>query len=117
MSTLSLRQVREDDLDTLFGQLGDPVANEMAVFGSKDPLNKSEFLERWHRTFSSDEFFCRAVIFNDQFVGHVAYFEQLGNPSISYRIGREFWGRGFATRAVGQFLSLVEVRPLFARAA
>jgi len=117
MPKVVLRAIRSEDMDTLFGQLVDSVANEMAVFGSKDPLNKPAFLERWQRILSSDEFFCRAIVFNGQFVGHVAHFEQLGNPSISYRLGREFWGRGITTRAVNQFLSLIEMRPLFARAA
>jgi hypothetical protein len=38
-------------------------------------------------------------------------------PEVSYWIGRQDWGNGFATRALQQFLTEVEVRPLYARAA
>ena len=36
---------------------------------------------------------------------------------MSYWIGREFWGKGIATKALAVFLSAVKARPLYARAA
>jgi Acetyltransferase (GNAT) domain len=39
--------------------------------------------------------------------------EQLDAPEVSYWIGREFWGRGFATRALAEFLGIVRRRPLY----
>jgi RimJ/RimL family protein N-acetyltransferase len=36
---------------------------------------------------------------------------------VSYWLGRPFWGRGIASRALALFLELVQERPLFARAA
>jgi RimJ/RimL family protein N-acetyltransferase len=40
-----------------------------------------------------------------------------GEPEITCWIGKEFWGRGIATRALAEFLRLVEARPLLARVA
>jgi GNAT superfamily N-acetyltransferase len=40
-----------------------------------------------------------------------------GKPEVSYWLGREFWGKGIATTALRLFLSVVAVRPLYARAA
>jgi len=44
-------------------------------------------------------------------------FEQFGRPSVGYWLGREFWDRGIATRALAEFLTLIPTRPLYARAA
>src|SRR5262249_35348001 len=40
-----------------------------------------------------------------------------GKLEVTYWIGREFWGKGIATKALAVFLSAVNVRPLYARAA
>ena len=40
-----------------------------------------------------------------------------GEPEISYWLGREFWGKGIATQALGLFLQVVTSRPLTARVA
>jgi len=50
-------------------------------------------------------------------VGHIASFERLGKPEVSYWIGKEYWGKGLATKALSEFLSQVKVRPVYARAA
>ncbi|MCB0242704.1 MAG: GNAT family N-acetyltransferase, partial [Anaerolineae bacterium] len=34
-----------------------------------------------------------------------------------YWLGREYWGKGIATRALAAFLEIITVRPLYARAA
>lgn len=59
----------------------------------------------------------QTILLDGNVAGSVVYFEQLGEPSVSYWIGREFWGRGIATRALNEFLKQVTVRPLYARAA
>jgi RimJ/RimL family protein N-acetyltransferase len=41
----------------------------------------------------------------------------LGEPEVSYWIGREFWGMGVASKALSLFLSFVDTRPLSARVA
>ena len=59
----------------------------------------------------------RTITVDGRTAGHIAHFMQSGAPSISYWLGRDYWGQGIATRAVGVFLVLVEARPLYARAA
>ena len=44
-------------------------------------------------------------------------FELRGNPSVAYRLGKEFWGQGLATQALRLFLHRLTERPLYARAA
>jgi RimJ/RimL family protein N-acetyltransferase len=36
---------------------------------------------------------------------------------VSYWLGKEYWGKGIATEALGLFLGIIEERPLYARAA
>ena len=40
-----------------------------------------------------------------------------GQLEVTYWIGREFWGKGIATKALAVFLSSVKPRPLYARTA
>jgi RimJ/RimL family protein N-acetyltransferase len=49
--------------------------------------------------------------------GYVLVHSWFGNPEITYWLGREYWGKGIATRALGQFLAQVVTRPLYGRAA
>ncbi len=45
-------------------------------------------------------------------------YEDGGKPEVSYWIGREYWGQGFATRALTEFLQQVNtVHPIYARVA
>nr|WP_236819700.1 GNAT family N-acetyltransferase [Alicyclobacillus tolerans] len=50
-------------------------------------------------------------------MGHISSFEMFGEREVSYWIDRAHWGKGIATEALKQFLSLDTVRPLHARAA
>ena len=51
-------------------------------------------------------------------VGSVLSYEEAGKPEVSYWFGREYWGKGFATRALSDFLVHVNLtRPIYARVA
>jgi RimJ/RimL family protein N-acetyltransferase len=47
----------------------------------------------------------------------VASFEDAGQLEVTYWLGREFWGRGIATRALAALLEYQTTRPIYARAA
>ena len=44
-------------------------------------------------------------------------FEQSGKPLIGYWIGKNYWGKGVATKALSEFLGHVRARPLYAHVA
>ncbi|EKN69840.1 acetyltransferase [Neobacillus bataviensis LMG 21833] len=48
---------------------------------------------------------------------HISSFEMFEEREICYWIDREHWGKGIATDALKQFLSLVTISPLYVRAA
>ena len=57
------------------------------------------------------------VLAGGRVAGSIVRFERDGVPEVSYWIGREYWGRGIATAALGALLQRVAVRPIQARAA
>jgi RimJ/RimL family protein N-acetyltransferase len=116
-ANVRLRDTVEADLSIFFEHQLDPVANHMAAFIVEDPSDRAAFDARWARILADDSITKKTVLVDGQVAGHVTGFEQFGKPSVGYWLGREFWGRGIATRALAEFLTLVETRPLYARAA
>jgi RimJ/RimL family protein N-acetyltransferase len=114
---VSLREVVAADLPIFFAQQLDPAANYMAAFTAKDPADREAFAAHWARILADETTINRTVELEGHVAGHIAKHEGFGVPEISYWIGRDYWGRGIATRALVDFLGLITVRPLYARAA
>jgi RimJ/RimL family protein N-acetyltransferase len=109
--------VTDDDLPIFFDQQLDATANRMAAFTGGDPADRVAFDEHWTKIRGDDTITMRTIVFGGNVAGHIASFERCGEPEVTYWIGREYWGRGVATRALAAFLGLVKTRPLYARAA
>ena len=114
---LLLRDVMEDDLPIFFEQQLDPDANYMAAFTARNPADRDAFTSHWNTILGDDTTTNKTILFAGQVVGHIASFKRLGKPEVSYWIGKEYWGKGLATRALSEFLSRVKERPVYARAA
>ena len=112
-----LREVTEADLSVFFEHQLDPDANRMAAFTARDPKDRDAFMAHWRRILDDDTITKRTIVVDGDVAGHVSSFEQFGQPSVSYWIGKRHWGRGVATRALSAFLRHVAARPLYARAA
>jgi RimJ/RimL family protein N-acetyltransferase len=112
-----LRDTTEDDLPIFFEQQLDSDANYMAAFTAKDPTDKDAFTARWAKILGDDTKINKTILLDEQVAGYVACFEQFGEPEVSYWIGKEYWGRGLATKALSDFLGYAKVRPLYARVA
>jgi RimJ/RimL family protein N-acetyltransferase len=117
VSAIGLRPVKDSDLDTLFDQMRDPEAVWMAAFTTEDPGDRSAFDAHMAKVRGSPDITMRAVTSDGGLVGSIASFVVDGQTEITYWIDRAAWGTGVATRALAQFLDLVSVRPLHARAA
>ncbi|MBI1279986.1 MAG: GNAT family N-acetyltransferase [Anaerolineaceae bacterium] len=115
--TVTLRDVIPSDLPTFFIQQQDPQANYMAAFTSRDPSNRTDFDAHWVKIMNDDTIINRTILYNGQVAGNIAKFIMFNQPEIGYWIGKEFWGKGIATRALQQFLKIVTLRPLYAAAA
>lgn len=113
---LTLRETIDDDLPIFFQHQLDPVANHMAAFTAKDPSNREAFMAHWTKIRNMDSVLIRTILVDNVVVGSVLKYEDEGHPEVSYWLGREHWGKGFATQALRAFLEFFPVRPVFARA-
>ncbi len=116
-SDVLLRDVTGSDLSVFFDQQLDPDANHMAAFTAKDPADRDAFTAHWTKILGNDTITIRTILFGGHVAGYVASFERFGKPEVSYWIGKNYWGKGVATRALSAFLGELEARPLYARVA
>lgn len=114
---LTLRDVVPDDLPIFFAYQLDPDANYMAAFTAKDPADREGFDAHWKRILASETVTIQTILHEGQVAGSVLCYEEDGRTEVSYWIGKEFWSRGIATRALAAFLAQQAQRPMFARAA
>ncbi|MEO8285780.1 MAG: GNAT family N-acetyltransferase [Chloroflexota bacterium] len=114
---VQLREITEADLPTIFEQQLDPTANYMAAFISRIPADRDAFNEHWKKILANDAIIKRVILCDGRIVGNVACFEWEGKLEVSYWIGREYWGKGIATKALSLLIELINTRPLYAYAA
>lgn len=104
-----LREVRQSDFETFYLQQSDPESAAMAAF---TPREHDEVIDRWHRMIVNDEITARTITVDGAAAGHVVSWLAEGHREIGYLVGREFWGQGVATAALGEMLEIVSERPL-----
>jgi RimJ/RimL family protein N-acetyltransferase len=116
--SIVLRDVTMSDLPIFFDQQLDPEANRMAAFTTKDPTDRDAFMAHWAKIQRDETSSIQTILFDGQVVGSVlSYIDEDGRPEVSYWIGKPYWGKGIATRALAAFLNRIKERPLYARAA
>jgi RimJ/RimL family protein N-acetyltransferase len=114
MTRVMLRDVRDDDLATFFEHQSDPEANRMANF---PPRDRDAFMAHWTRILVDPWGTERTVEVDGAVAGYVVSWVHDDERDVGYWIGREHWGAGVATAALGAFLTVLEERPLFAHVA
>lgn len=112
-----LRDVMVCDIAIFFEHQRDPDANRMAAFTAEDPADRVAFTAHWTAILGDDTITKKTILVDGKVAGNIVSFAQFGQPEVGYWIGRGYWGKGIATRALAAFLRYVTVRPLFARAA
>ncbi|MEO3872536.1 GNAT family protein [Nonomuraea sp. B12E4] len=107
-----LRDVVEADLEVFLAQEHDPEAVRRSRFA---PRPREAFLRHWTTQILDDPtVHVRAVTVEGALAGNLVAWWEADKRFIGYWLGREFWGRGVGTRALGLFLELEKVRPLHA---
>jgi len=66
---------------------------------------------------ANPETILRAIEVDGQVAGHLVSFLIGEERQVGYWLGKEFWGKGIATKALTEFLKIIETRPLFGRVA
>jgi RimJ/RimL family protein N-acetyltransferase len=106
-----LRDVVEADVPIFFEHQRDPEATRMAAFPARD---REAFTAHWEKILTNDEGTKKTVLFEGEVAGNILVFDRDGKRLVGYWIGREFWGKGLATRALAELLTEETVRPLYA---
>lgn len=112
--SLILRDVFESDLPFFYEQQLDPEATAMADFPSRD---RESFMAHWAKIMLDKSVILKTILIDGEVAGNIVSWEQDGEQEVGYWIGREFWGRGIATRALAEFLDQVMIRPMVAHVA
>jgi RimJ/RimL family protein N-acetyltransferase len=114
-NTVILRDVTEADLPIFYEQQLDPVASQMAAFPSRD---RDAFMAHWkNKVMVNENGTVKAIVFDGHVAGNIVSWEQSGQREVGYWLGKEFWGKGIATKALAEFLGYVKTRPLVAHVA
>lgn len=109
-----LRPVEPSDLPIFFEHQSDAGAAALVGLPSRD---RAAFDAHWAKLLGEGRVVVRTVLADGRVAGNVLAFERDGERLVGYWLGREHWGRGVATRALGLFLPLVPHRPLRAHVA
>ncbi len=116
ITNVVLRDVTVEDLSIFFEQQLDPEANRMAAFTARDPTDRDAVMAHWARILGDETVVKKTILFEGQVAGYVVGFEHAGERDVGYWIGKQYWGKGVATRALAAFLGYEQTRPLYARA-
>jgi RimJ/RimL family protein N-acetyltransferase len=109
-----IRDVIESDLPVLYEQQLDPDATAMAAFPSRD---REAFMAHSAKIMASEVVIFKAIVFDGQVAGSLVSWIMDGEREVGYWLGKEYWGKGIATRALAEYVKIVKTRPLFAHVA
>lgn len=114
INLVRLRKVEPNDLPRLYEFNLDPDANRMAA---TIPRNADSFAARWENRLDDADVIAKAILVGDLLAGSISCFKHDGSDHIGYWLGRDFWGKGIASRALELLLEEIQSRPLYARVA
>jgi RimJ/RimL family protein N-acetyltransferase len=109
-----LREVEDADLDVFFAHQADREASLLADVPSRQ---RAAFDAHWARIRADPQVLIRTIEVEGEIAGNVLTFIHAGKRVVGYWLGRDWWGRGLATRALAAFLEIVDERPLRATVA
>ncbi len=113
-SDVRLRDVVEEDLAIFFDQQWDPEANRMAAFPARERI---AFMAQWTMILADDTIAKQTILCDQQVAGNIVSWDEAGAREVGYWLGRNYWGKGVATRALSAFLEHMQTRPVYAHVA
>ena len=117
INQVTLRQSEISDLELFFQFQLDEKANYLAAFTSKDPSDKATYIEKYTKHFNDPAINNMTILVDETIAGSIAKFVIEGDAEITYWIDKNFWGKGIATEALKKFMTIENIRPIFARVA
>lgn len=116
-SEIILRQTETNDLERFFIFQLDEEANYLAAFTSENPADKTAYLQKYTKLLNDTTVNMRTIMVDNVIAGSISKFEMEGEAEITYWIDKKFWGKGVATKALEDFLSIENTRPIYGRVA
>lgn len=92
-TTITLAETEQDDLNAFFQFQLDKEANYLAAFTSKDPNDRTAYIEKYTKFLSDPTINMRTIKVNDEIAGSVAKFVRENDAEITYWIDRNFGDR------------------------
>jgi RimJ/RimL family protein N-acetyltransferase len=116
---IELRPVRDEDLPVFHQHHVDVESRHMAAFVAAQAPDLASFVARFKSHLENPTNVARTIVVAGRVAGHVLTWEsEPGRPEVTYWIGREFFGRGVASRALELFLRHEQpIRPIHGRCA
>ena len=110
-----LRDIEPSDLPTFYEHQLDDDATRMAAFPARD---RAAFDAHWATNIlGNPAAINQTIVVDGQVAGNIGSWPQDGVRLVGYWIGKEYWGKGVATRALAAFVHVVTERPLYAHVA
>ena len=88
-----------------------------AAFTNEDPSDYQAHLLHWQKILANPEIINRTVVVDGVAVGNVGSWPLDGVRQLTYWVGIEHCGKGYASQAVAEFLKLDLTRPMEGRCA
>jgi RimJ/RimL family protein N-acetyltransferase len=107
-----LREATDADLETLFEHQAHPEVKALAEHPGRE--RDAFFLHMKTRVLGFPGNTFKVIEVDGRVAGNVCSWHHDGHLLLGYVLGREWWGKGLASRAVAEFLKLVTERPIFA---
>lgn len=101
----------EADFPVFFEHQRDPEASHMAAF---PPRDREAFAAHWDKVLGNDDVTKKTIVFEGNVAGYIVSFDKEGKRLVGYWIGRDYWGKGLATKALAELILELTVRPLYA---
>lgn len=109
-SEVGLRAVTNTDLPIMFEHQRDQDANRMAAFPARD---WDAFSAHWAKILKDETVITKAILFDGSLAGNIVSWQRDDKPLIGYWLGRDYWGKGIATKALAEFLNHAKARPIY----
>lgn len=108
---VTLRAMYESDLPVFFEHQNDKGAEELVGLPSR---GLDDFFDHWQKVMANPSIILRTILMEDEIAGYLCSFiKEADEREVGYQLGRAFWGKGIATRALQLFLPLIPYRPLY----
>ncbi len=117
MTSVTLRPLQDEDLESVFRLESDEAGADMIALLPRTPGDRAGFEQHWQRIRADATVVGRAIEADGAFAGYAVSFLMDGERQVGYWIERELWGRGIATAALRLLLDELDERPLWGRVA